>query len=82
MLFESFSGDIFHHQEWSAVMIDSYVVKLNHRGMRKLTDDLRFTQELLLEIFVQTIGKSFYGHRAANHIIARFVHTARGSAAD
>lgn len=72
-------GDVFHHQKRRAVLIDAYVVELHDGGMRKLANQLCLAQELLFQVFVETVDEGFEGHDAANDIVPRPLDTTRGS---
>src|SRR5215471_19497225 len=50
--------------------------------MRKLTNQLRLAQELLFQVFAETVDEGFEGHHAANDIVPRPFDAARGSRPD
>src|SRR6266576_4087329 len=62
--------------------MDAYVVELHDGGMRKLTNQLRLAQELLFQVFAETVDEGFEGHGAADDIVPRPFHAARGSGPD
>src|SRR5215469_619138 len=50
--------------------------------MRKLADQLRLAQELIFEIFVETMDEGLQCHSAADDVVPRPLHAARGSRTD
>jgi len=59
--------------------MDAHVVELHDGGMRKLPNQLRLAQELLFQVFAETVDEGFEGHGAAYDIVARPFHTAGGT---
>src|SRR5207302_5424285 len=62
--------------------INPHVVELHDGGIRKLADDLRLAQELLLLRFAEGIGKSLEGHDAADDVVARHFNAAGSAGAE
>src|SRR5712692_4542723 len=79
---ESLAGDVFHDEVGGAPLVDADIIELHDGRMRELADNLRFTQELLLEILAEGINESLEGYGAANDIVASFFDAARGSGPD
>ena len=79
---ESLAGDVFHDEVGGAPLVDADIVELHDGRMRELADNLRFTQELLLQVLAEGINESLESHGAANDIVASFIDPARGSGPD
>src|SRR5260370_14904561 len=79
VMLERPAGDVLHNKERSALLVDSYVVKLDDGGIGKLSDDLRLAQELLLLALPETVDEGLESHGAADDVVTRFFHAARGA---
>ena len=82
VFFQRRTCDVFHHQERCAFFIDAHVVELHDGGVGKLADQSRFAQELFLEVLAKTVNESLQGHGAANDVVPRPFHMARGPRPD
>src|SRR5260370_37133612 len=45
MVLQRFAGDVFHHQEGSAVLVDPHIVEMHNGRVGELADDLRLAEE-------------------------------------
>jgi len=79
---EGLAGDVFHDEVRRTPLVDANIIELHDGRMRELADNLRFAQELLLQVLAEGINESLEGHGAANDIVAGFFDAARGSGPD
>jgi hypothetical protein len=81
--FQRFALNVFHDEIRRAVLVGANIEKGHDVGMREATDNLGFTEELLLEIAgAKTLKKGFYSDGAPDESVAGFIDTAGGARAE